>query len=142
MAPSRSPFSYAVLRVVPDIEREEFVNAGLVMFCRSLRYLNARASLDAGDLASLRPDADVDALRGQLALVERIAAGDVASGPLAGMSQSERFHWLTTPRSTAVQPGPTHGGMTDDPAATFEHLYTTLVDRPTSSEESKTHGTQ
>jgi len=138
---SRSPFSYAVLRVVPDIEREEFVNAGLVLFCRSLQYLNARSSLDAEGLASLRPDADLDALRAQLTLVERIAAGDVASGPLAGMSQSERFHWLTTPRSTAVQPGPTHGGMTDDPAATFDHLYTTLVDRPTSSEESETDGT-
>lgn len=131
----------AVLRVVPDIEREEFVNAGLVLFCRSLQYLNARSTLDADGLASLRPDADLDALRAQLTLVERIASGDVASGPLAGMSQSERFHWLTTPRSTAVQPGPTHGGMTDDPAATFDHLYTTLVDRPTSSEEPETHGT-
>ena len=141
MPSSRSPFAYAVLRVVPDIEREEFVNAGLVLFCRSLRYLNARSTLDAVGLASLRPDADLDALRAQLRLVERIAAGDIASGPLAGMSQSERFHWLTAPRSTAVQPGPTHGGMTDDPAATFDHLYTTLVDRPTSSEEPGTDGT-
>ena len=65
----------------------------------------------------------------QLALIEQIAAGEVASGPLADMSQSERFHWLTTPRSTAVQPGPIHGGMADDPDATFEHLYSTLVDR-------------
>jgi hypothetical protein len=138
---SRSPFSYAVLRVVPDIEREEFVNAGLVLFCRSLRYLNARAALDADGLSALRPDADLEALRAQLTLAERIAAGDVANGPLAGMSQSERFHWLTTPRSTAVQPGPTHGGMTDDPAATFEHLYATLVDRPTNSEEPDAHGT-
>jgi hypothetical protein len=130
VAPSRSPFAYAVLRVVPDIEREEFVNAGLVMFCRSRRFLGARASLDAARLAALRPDAELDALRDQLALVERIATGEVASGPLAGMSQSERFHWLTTPRSTAVQPGPIHGGMTDDPAATFEHLFATLVIRP------------
>lgn len=130
MTPSRSPFAYAVLRVVPDIEREEFVNAGLVMFCRPRRFLCARATLDASHLAALRADADLAALRDQLALVERIAAGEVSSGPLAGMSQSERFHWLTTPRSTAVQPGPIHGGVTDDPAATFEHLYATLVDRP------------
>lgn len=129
MTPSRSPFSYAVLRIVPDIEREEFVNAGLVLFCRSRRYLRARTALDAARLRALRPNADVDALRGQLGLIERIAAGEVRSGPLAGMSQSERFHWLTTPRSTAVQPGPIHGGMADDPDATFEHLYTTLVDR-------------
>ena len=141
MTPSRSPFAYAVLRVVPDIEREEFVNAGLVLFCRPLRFLCARATLDGDHLAALRPDADLDALRDQLVLVERIAAGDVSSGPLAGMSQSERFHWLTTPRSTAVQPGPIHGGVTDDPAATFEHLYATLVDRTSSSEESDTDGT-
>ena len=141
MTPSRSPFAYAVLRVVPDIEREEFVNAGLVLFCRSLRYLAARTSLHAERLGALQPDADLGALREQLVLVERIAAGEVASGPLAGMSQSERFHWLTTPRSTAVQPGPIHGGVTDDPAATFEHLFATLVDRPSSSEESDTDGT-
>jgi hypothetical protein len=126
---SRSPFSYAVLRVVPDIEREEFVNAGLVLFCRSRRFLCARASLDEARLAALRPSADLDALRDQLALVERIAAGEIDSGPLAGMSQSQRFHWLTSPRSTAVQPGPIHGGMTDDPPGTFEHLFTTLVER-------------
>ncbi|HYI68012.1 MAG TPA: DUF3037 domain-containing protein [Candidatus Limnocylindrales bacterium] len=129
MTPSRSPFSYAVLRVVPDIEREEFVNAGLVLFCRSRRYLRARTSLDAARLSALRPNADIGALRAQLALIEQIADGEVSNGPLAGMSQSERFHWLTTPRSTAVQPGPIHGGMADDPDATFEHLYATLVDR-------------
>ena len=129
MTPSRSPFSYAVLRVVPDIEREEFVNAGLVLFCRSRRYLRARTSLDVDRLRALRPNADATALLAQLALVEQIAAGKVESGPLAEMSQSERFHWLTTPRSTVVQPGPIHGGMADDPDATFEHLYTTLIDR-------------
>ncbi|MEA2651638.1 MAG: hypothetical protein QOI85_1359 [Chloroflexota bacterium] len=127
--PSRSPFSYAVLRIVPDIEREEFVNAGLVLFCRSRRYLRARTSLDSARLRVLRPSADVDGLAAQLALIEHIASGEVASGPLAGMSQSERFHWLTTPRSTAVQPGPIHGGMAEDPDTTFEHLYSTLVDR-------------
>ncbi len=129
MTPSREPFAYAVLRVVPDIEREEFVNAGLVLFCRSRRYLRARTSLDLEQLTGLTKEVDADALRSQLALVERIAAGEIADGPLATMSQSERFHWLTTPRSTAVQPGPIHGGMADDPDATFEHLYATLVDR-------------
>jgi len=141
VTPSRSPFSYAVLRIVPDIEREEFVNAGLVLFCRSRRYLRARTSVDATRLAALRPDADVDALRAQLALMEHIADGEVSSGPLAGMSQSERFHWLTTPRSTAVQPGPIHGGMADDPEATFEHLYATLVDRSRRTDEDQPDGT-
>jgi hypothetical protein len=129
VTPSRSPFSYAVLRVVPDIEREEFVNAGLVLFCRPRRYLRARTSLDVDQLRGLTPRVDADGLRDQLALVERIAAGEIETGPLAEMSQSERFHWLTTPRSTAVQPGPIHGGMADDPDTTFDHLYSTLVDR-------------
>ena len=130
MTPSRSPFSYAVLRVVPDIEREEFLNAGLVLFCRSRKYLQARTALDAERLRALRPDARAEAIRDQLALVERIAAGEVAQGPLAEMSQSERFHWLTTPRSTAVQPGPIHGGTLEDPQATFEHLFAALVGSP------------
>ena len=127
--PSRDSFSYAVVRVVPDIAREEFLNAGLVLFCRARRYLRARASLDADRLASILADADAYAIREQLGPVERIAAGEVEVGRLGSMSQSERFHWLTTPRSTVVQPGPIHGGMTDDPAATFDHLYATLVER-------------
>lgn len=129
MTPSRSPFSYAVLRVVPDIEREEFLNAGLVLFCRVRRYLRAGTSLDPARLRALRPEADADGLAEQLRLIERIAAGDVERGPLASMTQSERFHWLTTPRSTAIQPGPIHGGMSDDPDVTFDHLYATLVER-------------
>jgi Protein of unknown function (DUF3037) len=129
VTPSRSPFSYAVLRVVPDIEREEFLNAGLVLFCRERQFLRARTDLDVGRLRDLGPGTDADAVRDQLDLVERIADGRVERGPLAAMSQSERFHWLTTPRSTVVQPGPMHGGTSDDPEATFEHLFATLVQR-------------
>ena len=129
MPPSRSAFSYAVVRVVPDIEREEFLNAGLILFCRPQRYLVARTHLDAEALASLRPGSDLDAIGEQLRFVEALAAGTVAGGPFAAMSQSERFHWLTTPRSTVVQPGPLHAGTTDDPAATFDHLYGVLVQR-------------
>ena len=129
MPPSRSAFSYAVVRVVPDIERGEFVNAGLILFCRPRRYLAARTHLDPAALASLGGTADRDAIGEQLKFVEDVAAGQVTNGPFRGMSQSERFHWLTTPRSTVVQPGPLHAGTTDDPAATFEHLYGVLVDR-------------
>lgn len=129
MPPSRSPFSYAVVRVVPDIERGEFLNAGLILFCRPKRYLAVRTSLDHDALASLGASGDVGAIREQLAFVEAVAAGTVTSGPFSTMSQSERFHWLTTPRSTVVQPGPLHAGTTDDPAATFEHLYGVLVER-------------
>ena len=129
MAPSRSAFSYAAIRVVPDIEREEFVNAGLILFCRPQRFLEARTALDERALAALRPGCDVEGIRHQLRLVERIAAGDAEAGTIAGLEPSERFHWLTAPRSTVVQPGPIHTGVTDDPAATFEHLFGLLVAR-------------
>ena len=129
MAQPPSAFSYAVVRVVPDIEREEFVNAGLILFCRPMRYLAARARLDEAALAALRSDCDVDGIREQLSLVERIAAGDPQAGPIAALEQSKRFHWLTTPRSTLVQPGPVHAGLTENPAATFEHLWGVLVAR-------------
>lgn len=127
--PSRSAFTYAVLRIVPDIEREEFVNAGLILFDRERRFLLARTDLDLEALAALDGDCDFDAIRAQLELVEAIASGTTDVTPFAGMSQSERFHWLTTPRSTLIQPGPLHAGVTDDPGATFEHLYGVLVRR-------------
>jgi hypothetical protein len=123
-------FSYAVVRVVPDIEREEFLNAGLILYCRPRRFLAARTRLDEKVLGALRRDCDVDAIREQLRLVERIATGEPDAGPIAGLEQTERFHWLTTPRSTLIQPGPIHAGVTDDPTATFEHLFSVLVDRP------------
>ena len=126
--PSRSAFSYAVVRVLPDIEREEFLNVGLILFDRERRFLDARLRHDRAALDALRPGCDHEAIERQLQLVERIASGD-APPPFAAMSQSERFHWLTTPRSTLVQPGPLHAGTTVDPAETFEHLYRVLVDR-------------
>jgi hypothetical protein len=131
VAPSPDPasYSYAVLRIVPVIEREEFVNAGLLLFCRERRFLAARGVLDEAALAALRRGTDADAIRDQLRFVEAVAAGELTDGPLAAMSQSERFHWLTTPRSTLVQPGPLHAGTTADPAATFEHLFGLLVAR-------------
>ena len=129
MPPSRSPFEYAVVRVVPDIERGEFVNAGLIFFSRPRSFLAARTRLDEDALSALRPGCDANGIREQLAFIEEVAGGTVETGPFAGMTQSERFHWLTTPRSTVVQPGPLHAGTTDDPAATFEHLFAVMVSR-------------
>jgi hypothetical protein len=129
VTPSRSGFSYAPIRVVPDIEREEFLNAGLILFCRPLGYLRATTLLDEAALGALHPGCDTEALRGQLRLVERIAAGERDAGPIARLSPSERFHWLTAARSTLVQPGPMHTGVTDDPDATFDHLFRLLVER-------------
>jgi hypothetical protein len=102
VAPPRSAFSYAVVRVVPDIEREEFLNAGVILFARERQFLEARTWLDTDALEALQPGCDADGIRGQLRLVERLAAGEVTAAPFDRMSQSERFHWLTTPRSTAV----------------------------------------
>jgi hypothetical protein len=127
--PPRSAFEYAVLRIVPDVEREEFVNAGLILFSRERRYLRVATHLDTAALAALDPGCDVEGVREQLALIEAVAAGEVETGPFIAMSQSQRFHWLTTPRSTVVQPGPLHAGVTDDPEATFAHLWATLVER-------------
>ena len=127
--PSRSAFSYAVLRVVPDIEREEFVNVGLILFDRERRVLETRIAYDEAAVDALQPGCDHAAIRRQLELVAEIAAGNAGTAPFDGMSQSERFHWLTTPRSTVVQPGPIHGGTSEDPQATFDHLFGVLVRR-------------
>jgi hypothetical protein len=127
--PLRSPFAYAVVRVVPDIEREEFLNAGLILFCRPRQYLRAMTALDGEALGAVHADSDEAAIGEQLRFVEAVAAGTLEVAPFASMSQSERFHWLTTPRSTLVQPGPLHAGMSDDPDATFDHLFTVLVSR-------------
>jgi hypothetical protein len=129
MAPSPSSFAYAVVRIVPDIEREEFLNAGLILFCRPRNYLRARTALDTQALGAMRSDSDADAIGAQLRFVEAVAGGTLEAAPFATMSQSERFHWLTTPRSTLVQPGPLHAGTTDDPDATFERLFGMLVSR-------------
>lgn len=129
MPPSRSPFEYAVVRVVPDIERQEFLNAGLIMFCRPRRFLAVRTRLDEEALGALRPGCDAEGIREQLDFIEGVATGAVATGPFAAMTLSERFHWLTTPRSTVVQPGPLHAGTTEDPAGTFDHLYEVMVSR-------------
>ena len=129
MTPSRSPFEYAVVRIVPDIEREEFINAGLILFCRARQFLRARTALDGDALSAVRPDNDAAAIGDQLRFIEAVAAGTLDAVPFVTMSQSERFHWLTTPRSTLVQPGPLHAGMSDDPDATFDHLFGVLVSR-------------
>ena len=122
-----SAFQYAILRVVPDVERGECVNAGVVLFCRPRRFLAARVELDEERVRALAPDADLGAVRGHLDAMCRIAAGDQAAGPIAALPASERFHWLVAPSSTVIQCSPVHTGLSDDPAAELEHLVTRLV---------------
>jgi pyridoxamine 5'-phosphate oxidase len=128
--PDRSPFQYAVLRVVPNLERGEFVNAGVVVFCRQLRFLEARVSLDEGRLLALAPGTDTGPIRAQLEVLCAVAAGDEKAGAVARMEPSERFHWLVAPSSTVIQPGPVHTGLCDEPRALLDRLFKTLVMPP------------
>jgi hypothetical protein len=124
---SAEAFQYAVWRVVPDLERGEALNAGVVVFARRHGFLAARARLDEDKLRALAADADVDAVRRHLDALVRIAAGDPQAGPIAALEPSERFGWLTAPSSTVVQPGPVHTGLCDDPQALLDRLYARLV---------------
>jgi hypothetical protein len=127
--PGHEDFQYAILRVVPDVERGEALNAGVVLFSRRLGFLGARTALDAAALAAIGPECDQEAVRAHLGALERIAAGAPDGGPIAALEPSERFHWLTAPSSTVVQPSPVHTGMTSDPAAELDHLFERLVTR-------------
>lgn len=124
----RSPFAYAIVRVVPRVERGERLNAGIVLLCRPRRFVGAEIRLDEARLRSLDPTCDVEEVRAHLDLIRRIAAGDRSAGPIAGLTPAERFHWLVAPSSTVIQPSAVHAGLTTDPAATLEHLVQTLVE--------------
>ncbi|HEY0263368.1 MAG TPA: DUF3037 domain-containing protein [Granulicella sp.] len=124
-----SSFDYATIRVVPRVEREEFVNAGVVVFCLELRFLAARAQVDEARLRALWPEVDVERVRQQLAAFEAVCRGDADAGPIARLSQRERFHWLVAPRSTNIQTSAVHTGVTDDPQQTLEHLAKRMFER-------------
>ncbi|MGA2757771.1 MAG: DUF3037 domain-containing protein [Solirubrobacteraceae bacterium] len=125
--PRRSAFSYAIVRVVPHVERGEGFNAGVVLFCRQLDFLAARVALDERRLAVLAPDFSPDTVRPQLDAIVAIAAGEPAGGPIAALPPSERFGWLVAPASTIIQPSPTHTGLCEDPQATLAELFGELV---------------
>lgn len=124
------PFQYAILRVVPRVERGEQVNVGVVLFCRTFRYLDCRIEL-AGPrralLQALDPEIDLGTIDAHLLAIERIVHGDPAGGPMAALAQPERFRWITSPSSTVIQPSDVHGGLTEDPAATIDHLFAAQV---------------
>lgn len=126
-SPASSPFAYAILRVVPRVDRGECVNAGVVLFCRQRAFLALRRALDERRLLALHPGADAGAARAHLEALARIAAGDATAGPVAASDASERFGWIVAPSSTIVQASPVHTGMTGDPAATLDRLFTALV---------------
>jgi hypothetical protein len=125
--PGREAFSYTILRVVPRIERGECMNVGVVLYCPQRRFLGAKIELDDRRLRSFAPDLDPATVRPHLDSIAAIIAGDPAAGRLAALTPSERFGWAAAPSSTVIQPSEVHTGLTDDAAATLEHLFSTLV---------------
>ena len=116
----RVPYEYAVVRVVPRVERDEFINAGVIVFAKQQRLLEARVDVNDGRLRALWADVDLGLVRQHLNAIKRICEGDPSAGPISRMSQSERFHWLTTPRSTVIQTSPIRAGLALD--SDLEHL--------------------
>jgi hypothetical protein len=125
--PELSPFDYAIVRIVPHVEREEFVNVGVILFCSTRRFLQARIHLDVERLRLLAPHLDVEMFRAYLDLIPRICAGGPEAGPFSDLRLFERFQWLVSPRSTTIQVSPVHCGLSDDPQAALEDLYERLV---------------
>ena len=121
------PFAYAILRVVPRVERGERLNVGVVVFCRQRDFLDLRAQIDAERLAVLAPDLDVASVRESIEAIRAVVCGEPAGGALAALEPSERFGWVVAPASTIIQPSPVHTGLTDDPPATLDRLFDTLV---------------
>lgn len=126
-AAGRLAYQYVVLRCVPRPEREEFVNVGVVLHCQSADFLAAAWSVDEQRLRALHPGLDVDRVCEALGFVERVCRGDERAGEAARQPLGQRFGFLKAPRSTVLQPGPVHGGVTADPARQLEHLRQHLV---------------
>jgi hypothetical protein len=126
------------VRVVPRVEREEFINAGVVLYCLTRRFLEARVELDERRLLALAPDADVELIRSHLQSIPRICSGGKSAGPIGQLPQKERFHWLVAPRSTMLQTGPVHSGLCEDPTKALELLLERMVRPPSSGAQGGT----
>jgi len=125
--PALSSFDYAVIRVVPRVEREEFVNAGVLLFCLERDFLQARVEVNEPRLRALWPETDVELVRQHLEAIPKICAGSPDGGPIARLSLRERFHWLVAPRSTIIQVSPVHTGLCESPERALEELFQQTV---------------
>lgn len=124
------PYEWAALRVVPRVDRGEFVNAGIVLYCQQLDFLAARIELSADRGRALDPDLDLDLVGRHLDAIVALCSGELSAGPNANRPAGERFRWLVAPRSTVVQPSLVHPGLTDDPAAELDRLVARVVSVP------------
>ena len=122
-------YDYAIVRVVPRVERGEQVNVGVILSCEALGFLDARIDLDDAAVRALDPAVDIEALRANLGTIPVICRGGAEAGPIGELPPRGRFRWLVSPRSTIIQPSPVHTGRTTDPAACLEHLMEKLVRR-------------
>lgn len=125
------PYLYSVVRLVPNLDRGEAINVGLVMFCRPQRFLKLNWEIDEHRLTAFAPDVPLEIVRSQLESHTHIAEGDAAGGPVASLDIGERFHWLTNISNTMIQPGSVHSGLTGDARATFDRLFRQLVQTST-----------
>ena len=125
--PAELTYDYAIVRIVPRVERDERINVGVILSCVDVEFLEARIELDVARLLALDPALDLDAIRAALATIPTICAGGPAAGPIGALPPRGRFRWLVSPRSTVVQTSPVHTGRTTDPAAALERLLDTMV---------------
>jgi len=123
----RYPFDYAVVRVVPRVDRGEFLNAGVILFSSTAAFLGARIELDRDRLTALAPGIDLGLVEGHLGVIPRVCAGGADAGPIGSLAQRARFHWLVAPRSTIIQTSPVHSGVHHDLQAALEGLFDKLV---------------
>ena len=127
-APSpKVTFDYAIIRVVPSVERGESLNVGVIVFCSEARFLDAKIELDGERLKLIAPDIDIESIEDHLETIPKVCAGGKSAGIIGQMTQRERFHWLVAPRSTIIQTSVAHCGLCDDPAIALEQLFAKLV---------------
>jgi len=128
--PERNSFDYAVVRLVPRVDREEFINTGVILFCKALGFLEARVQLDEARVAALWPLLSIEEVREHLEAIPRVCQGGAGAGPIGLLTPRERFHWLVSPRSTVIQFSAVHSGLCDTPPQALVHLFDRLVALP------------
>lgn len=128
--PALVSFDYATIRIAPRVDREEFINAGVIVFCLSRRFLEAKVLFNEGRVRALWPHADLSSIVEHLEALPRVSAGDPDGGPIAQLPLRERFHWLVAPRSTIIQVSPVHAGLCESPSAALLDLFRRLVLSP------------